>query len=105
MKAIVYAFLLTGIVLMLIAGILVSVLPRIEETDSFQNDLAKADYMMGVGLLYVIGAGLIGIGLLNGIVLGEDFSDNVRAGMAIALGFVVVYLFSVNSILSLLSLW
>jgi hypothetical protein len=103
--AIVYAMVLTGIFLILFSRIVADVMIRQDALGPGLSDAGMANFALTVGVIGIIGESLLAIGLLHGFVMGRKFPDIVRAGMAVALGFVAMYIVSGNDVLSLLRLF
>jgi len=88
-----YILAIIGIILLLVGTIVGA---TVITASHDENDIYLAST-----ILIAIGAAILAIGLLHGVLRGTELGDNVRMGMAIALGLVIAFALSgTNSLLS-----
>lgn len=83
---IVYILAVIGIILLLV-GTIVGATALVVSQD-------EDDVLVASAILVAIGGSILAIGLLHGVLRGTELGDNVRMGMAIAMGLVVAFTLS-----------
>jgi len=86
---IVYILAVIGIILLLLGTIVSAAVITVSSNED--------EVVLAGAILIAIGGAILSIGLLHGVLRGTELGDNVRMGLAIALGLVIAFTLSGTS--------